>query len=95
MDSAVLRFSRRNPFTLASLSLVEEDSMPEDKTQVGIRRNTVDRMILVRLAAPQRGILPVIASYAELHGDHIVLLRSTGRLAALFLAETVESWSVV
>jgi hypothetical protein len=33
-----------------------------------------------------------IASRAEVHGDHLVLLDSAGRMAALFLLDIVESW---
>jgi hypothetical protein len=35
----------------------------------------------------------VTAASAEIHGEHLVLLDSTGKLAALFLLEIVESWS--
>jgi hypothetical protein len=35
-----------------------------------------------------------IAEEAEIQGDHLVLLSSTGALAALFVLEAVESWSV-
>jgi hypothetical protein len=37
----------------------------------------------------------VIAARAEFHGEYIALLDSTGKLAALFLMEMVESWSVL
>ena len=36
-----------------------------------------------------------IAERAESQGDHLVLLTSTGELAAMFLMEIVESWSEV
>jgi hypothetical protein len=35
----------------------------------------------------------VIAASAEIHGEHLIFLRSNGSLAALFLLEIVESWS--
>jgi hypothetical protein len=35
----------------------------------------------------------VIAASAEIHGEHLVFLRSDGRLAALIVLEIVESWS--
>jgi hypothetical protein len=35
----------------------------------------------------------VVAASAEIHGEHIALLDSKGKLAALFLTEAVESCS--
>ena len=35
----------------------------------------------------------VFAAHAEIHGEHLVFLHSDGSLAALFLLETVETWS--
>jgi hypothetical protein len=35
----------------------------------------------------------VIAANAEIHGEHLVLLRSDGSFISLFLLEIVESWS--
>jgi hypothetical protein len=37
----------------------------------------------------------VIAETVELHGEHLVFLSMDGSLAALFLLETVETWSEV
>jgi hypothetical protein len=37
----------------------------------------------------------VIAETVELRGEHLVFLSTDGSLAALFLLETVESWSEV
>jgi hypothetical protein len=50
-----------------------------------------DKTFLVRLKPRQLGIQPVIAVRAEIQDEHIVLLDSTGKLAALFLMELVES----
>ena len=36
-----------------------------------------------------------IAERAEFQGDHSVLLTATGKLAAMFLGEIVESWSEI
>lgn len=52
-----------------------------------------DRTFIVRFKPPQLSTPPVIATDAEIHGEHIVLLNSTGKLAALFLMEAVESWT--
>jgi hypothetical protein len=52
-----------------------------------------DKVYLFRFKHPELSIRPVIAASAEVHGEHIVLLNSKGKPAALFLAEVVESWS--
>lgn len=35
----------------------------------------------------------VVATRVEIHGEYLLFLRSDGSLAALFLLETVETWS--
>ena len=35
----------------------------------------------------------VIATNAQIHGEHLVFTDSRGRLSALFLMEIVEGWS--
>ncbi len=52
-----------------------------------------EKTYVVRFKDPQLGIQPVIAASAEIHGEHIALLNSKGKLAALFLTEVIESWS--
>jgi hypothetical protein len=52
-----------------------------------------DKTFLVRLKPRELKIQPVIAAHAEIQAEHIVLLDSTGKLAALFLMELVESWT--
>ncbi|MGB8538522.1 MAG: hypothetical protein WCD57_19020 [Acidobacteriaceae bacterium] len=37
----------------------------------------------------------VVASSAEIHGEHLVFLRADGSLAALFFLDVVESWSEI
>jgi hypothetical protein len=37
----------------------------------------------------------VYAAGVELHGEHLVFLKSDGTLAALFVLEIVESWSEI
>jgi hypothetical protein len=37
----------------------------------------------------------VIASTAQLHGDHLVFVNSKGQLTALFLKELVRSWNML
>jgi hypothetical protein len=52
-----------------------------------------DKVYLIRFKHPELSIQSVIATSAEIHGEHIALLNSKGKLAALFLTEVVESWS--
>jgi hypothetical protein len=54
-----------------------------------------DKTYLVRFKPREIGLQTVIAARAEIHGEHIALLNSKGELAALFLMEIVESWSVL
>ena len=51
-----------------------------------------DKTYLVRMKAPSGALQHVRAATAEFYGDHLVLLDSQGKLAALFLTEIVESW---
>jgi hypothetical protein len=55
----------------------------------------MDKTYLIRFKPRELGLKAVIAATAEIHGEHIALLNSKGKLAALFLMEIVESWSVV
>jgi hypothetical protein len=52
-----------------------------------------DKAYVIRFKHPQLSIQPVAAASAEIHGEHIALLNSKGKLAALFLTEAVESCS--
>jgi hypothetical protein len=52
-----------------------------------------DKAFLVRFKEPDLAPQSFVAERAEFHGDHLVLLKSDGQLAALFLLEAVESWS--
>jgi hypothetical protein len=35
---------------------------------------------------------PIVATTAEIHGDHLALLDSQGKLTALFLLDVVDCW---
>ena len=48
---------------------------------------------LIRFQHPELSIQSVIAASAEINGEHIALLDSKGKPAALFLTEVAESWS--
>jgi hypothetical protein len=54
-----------------------------------------DKTHLLRLTPPTLGIQHVLASSVEIHGEHLVLLNSEGKLAALFLTQVVQSWNVL
>jgi hypothetical protein len=52
-----------------------------------------DKTYLIRFKGTDLTSHVTIAASAEIHGEHLVLLRSDGRPAALFVMEIVESWS--
>jgi hypothetical protein len=52
-----------------------------------------DKVYLIRFKGSDASSHVVIAARAEIHGEHLVFLRSDGNLAALFVLEIVESWS--
>jgi hypothetical protein len=52
-----------------------------------------ERTFQVRFKPPGPSTPLIIAERAEIQGEHLVLLTSTGRLAALYLMEMVDSWS--
>jgi hypothetical protein len=52
-----------------------------------------DKLYLVQLKGSDLSFQVVIAARAEIHEEHLVFLRSDGKLAALFLLEVVASWS--
>jgi hypothetical protein len=55
-----------------------------------------DKAYLIRFKGPDP--MPsehVYAAGVELHGEHLVFLKSDGTLAALFVLEIVESWSEI
>ncbi len=54
-----------------------------------------ERAFLIRFKRSDLAFHTVIAAKAEIHGDHLVFLRSDGSLAALFLMDLVQSWSEV
>ena len=50
-------------------------------------------LYLIRFKGSELICHDVIAARAEIHGEHLVFLRSDGKLATLFLLEIVENWS--
>jgi hypothetical protein len=55
----------------------------------------VDQTYLVTLRPPSRAVQQVLAATAEVRGSHLVFMDAKGSVAALFLLELVESWSVL
>lgn len=51
-----------------------------------------NKTILVRLKVSAVAFHHVRAVRAEIHGEHLAFLDDKGRLTAMFLMETVESW---
>jgi hypothetical protein len=51
-----------------------------------------DKAYLIRFKHPALGVQSLVAASA-VHGEHIALLNSKGKLAALFLTAVVDSWS--
>jgi hypothetical protein len=54
-----------------------------------------EQTYLVRLKPPSFALQQVTASRFEIQGEHLVFVDSRGKLAALFLAESVESWNAL
>jgi hypothetical protein len=61
--------------------------------RVESRHSMRDNRYLVRFKCSHLNPHLVLAASVEIHGEHLVFLRSDGSLAALFVLEIVESWS--
>jgi hypothetical protein len=55
----------------------------------------LDKTYLVRIKAPSFALQHVTAVSAEMHREHLVFFSLDVKLAALFLMEIVESWTVL
>jgi len=53
-----------------------------------------DKRYLVSCETPEASTQSVVAASCEVCGEHLVFTNSKGELAAIFLLEIVESWSV-
>ncbi len=53
-----------------------------------------DKRYLVRCKTPENSVQSVVAASCEVHGECLVFLNSKGELAAMFMLEIVEGWSV-
>ena len=54
-----------------------------------------NRTYLIRFKGADPPPELVIAEKIEVHGEHLVLLRSDGSMAALLLLEIIEDWSEI
>jgi hypothetical protein len=54
-----------------------------------------DKTHLLCLKSPRLGFQHVIASSVEIHGEHLAMLNSDGKLVALFLMDEIQSWNVL
>jgi hypothetical protein len=52
-----------------------------------------DNTYLVRFKPAGISVQLVVAESAQIYDEHLVFLNSQGKVAGLFLLETVESWS--
>jgi hypothetical protein len=59
------------------------------------REKMADKTFIIRFKRKELRPLAVTAQHAEFHGDHLVLLTSSGKLAALLLADVIESWAEI
>jgi hypothetical protein len=53
-----------------------------------------DKRYLVSCKTPEIRTQAVVAASCEVYSEHLVLLDAKGELAAMFLLEIVDSWSV-
>lgn len=54
-----------------------------------------EKTFIVQFKRPLQTIQHVVAATAEIHGEHLVFLDSQGKLVALCLLETVQSWNEI
>jgi hypothetical protein len=80
---------------VSNVFIVDDEHVNASTLVAGGReaRQMSDKTYLIRFKHPALGVRSVTAASAEIHGDHVALLNSKGKLAALFLMEVVESWS--
>lgn len=53
-----------------------------------------DKTYIVQFRPPELGTQHMTAASADVYGDHLVLLNPNEESVAIFLLETVESWTV-
>lgn len=56
---------------------------------------SANKTYIVRFKNPAISTQPIVASRAEIQGDHVVMHDAEGRLVALFWMALIESWSEI
>jgi hypothetical protein len=54
-----------------------------------------DTTFLIQFRTPNLDAQFVVAARAEVRGEHLLLLHSDGQLAAVFMLDSVKSWTAV
>jgi hypothetical protein len=52
----------------------------------------VETTFLIEFRTPDVDAQCVVAAQAEIRGEHLLFLNSTGQLAAVFMLQNVKSW---
>jgi hypothetical protein len=55
----------------------------------------VDQVFFVVLKSSKCAIQHVLAARYEVRGEHLAFINTEGRLAALFLIDSIQSWNVL
>jgi hypothetical protein len=55
----------------------------------------VDQVFFLVLKSSKYAIQHVLAARYEVRGEHLAFINTEGRLAALFLIDTIQSWNVL
>jgi hypothetical protein len=79
-----------NPLDFCARSMIYFESLRAE-----CRHSMRDKCYQVRFKCSNLSPQLVISASVEIHGEHLVFLRSDGSLAALFVLEIVESWPEV
>ena len=54
-----------------------------------------ENIYMIRFKPAEISTHTMVAAKVEIHGEHLVLLNAQGKISALFLMDTVESWSQI
>jgi len=81
--------------TCPAARLIDGDEHPISFQDGAGNSQMPDKTYLVRFKEP--GLAPqlVRAASVEIHGEHLVFLRASGELSAMFLFEIVKDWSEI
>jgi hypothetical protein len=54
-----------------------------------------DQMFFVELKSPGHAIRHVLAARYEVRGEHLAFINTEGKLEALFLIDSIQSWNLL